>query len=574
MLQRATLIGAVALLALAMVSATYDDTSGTAEKESQRNQCGNIVKPHPKPTPDSSPAPPSSVAPSSDAPSSSPAPSGNCTECTYSCDLIDALYEFSLTLTVTEQVVFEAFLEELQIKLSVNVSSMSLDDILVFISFELKAFLEVNIEIKEKISFLEVTDSTCGCKFGYLQDVISVAIMIQAEKVDAVVELDADEDCPLFKSMRDSCQSSEEEEWEAELELKLKVVLKQSGYSKEQKLTFCFEIIAQFIVDNPDCEGWLMSIDISAFGSFSSFLSVCKVQDQTVNVKEVISGSSASDCELIKCLDDAVNNASNGISYGCKSTIYQISGSLKLNFQSNGDNQARLKFCSTNIFQMIKQAPWCAKDFYQLQIGVWGTIYDLEFCSNFCSEFDSCDCVNEGPGTPGPDNTTPAVTASDAPSSAAPSSNAPSSNAPSSSAPSSSAPSSSAPSSSAPSSSAPSSSSAAPTTPAQGNCGTRTQLVTIGVGASGSCTGNCSALTDAVQAALDALPSYQKGSFSGIVASIKTIVFGAGTAASKVSQCVTKLNSTPSTVKASVMATIVFVLNVSWGSLQQFCTCG
>lgn len=264
--------------------ATAGKGSGeSGEQDTRRHTCGDLVEEPPK-SAESTPAspPPSSVPtpPPGECVCTPAAPTDNGGEGSSEegghfhskCKLVQAFYNLSLTLTIEQQLIWEAWIQEIEDTILVNVS-LTNDQKVVLVSLSLEAFFSVNIDIYKKLSYGVIPG------WGVVEDFLHVSISIQLEITQSIVTLDANGDCDLLDAIRNASEecacSAQEKSAFASLLIELQAILEDSSYTYEQQLAVVFQLCQSFIVQNPSLEKLLLSIHIHGYGSVESLMRVC-----------------------------------------------------------------------------------------------------------------------------------------------------------------------------------------------------------------------------------------------------------------------------------------------------------
>lgn len=318
------------------------------------------------------------------------------------CILIRAFYNMSLSLTIEQQLIWEAWIQEVENTIFVNMS-LSSDEKVVLCSLSLKAFFAVHIDIYNELSYMEIAD------WGFVIDFLYVSINIQLEITQSVVTVDGNGRCDLTDAIKNASKNGSPNEQSAcnNLVLEIEAILSDMSLSYEMQLSMCFELFQSFFVQHPDMESFVLSINIEGYGSIESFLAVCKTYSRITTISTVISGSSEVDCVLCAALKEAATNGS--FTTAQQTQILQLKAKLELYFKSTTSIKLRLKYISTTCHEMFKLEPWMLELVESIMCGDWGSIYDIIFCSGICTNHGCGDLDNEATTTASP--TTPSSSA-------------------------------------------------------------------------------------------------------------------------------------------------------------------
>jgi hypothetical protein len=320
------------------------------------------------------------------------------------CTLIKAFFNFTIKLSATQQILWEEWLIDIQDNILANVS-LTEDQKVVLISYSLKAFFSVHIDIYNVLSFEKIDN------WGFVIDFLYVSVQIQLEITQSIVAVDSNGKCGATKALENAGKSLNAQdkskidaliiEINAHLDVSISV-----GFTYEQRLALVWQSCEAFFVTNPSLRSFVLSVEIEAYGSFESFLDVCHVFERTTSLSLVISGKTKSDCVLIQALYQASLNAS--FSPSVQMQIGQLQLKIETFFSVEVDFNVRLEFVSWTIHDMFKLQPFQFVFIEQISCGEWGDIIDLIFCSGICTNY-GCGNTNWGPGPQGGSTVGPTV---------------------------------------------------------------------------------------------------------------------------------------------------------------------
>jgi len=297
----------------------------------------------------------------------------------------------SVLLTIEQQLVWEAWIVEIENTILVNMS-LTNDEKVVLISLSMKAFFSINIDIYNKLSYEKIDN------WGFVVDFLYVDISINIEITQSVV-IDGNGKCKVCDALKeesDNCDCDAQEKADLDsLIVEIEVTLQMTSYTYEQKMGKISKLVKEFFRKHPNKEKKLKSKHIEGYGSFESFLRVCKTYEQITTMSVVISGYTSDDCELLAALEDALTNSS--FSLPQKAEINELKKKIEAYFKNTTDYNLRLQFVSYSCYQQFKLAPWMRKIVEQISVAEWGNIYEIIFCSGICSN-KGCGDVNDGPG--------------------------------------------------------------------------------------------------------------------------------------------------------------------------------
>ena len=140
------------------------------------------------------------------------------------------------------------------------------------IAYELKHFFSLHYDIEIAIGYEVILD------WGFVVDLLSVAIDIQADFAGSLIVLDGEDDCDLFDALRNATEG-DSEKYAAVLILieQLKVILVDVSLTYEAKLTLVYEKFEAFFELHAEWEEFFLSIEIFGFGSLEQFIDVTLV---------------------------------------------------------------------------------------------------------------------------------------------------------------------------------------------------------------------------------------------------------------------------------------------------------
>jgi len=472
----------------------------------------------------------------------------------------------SLTLTIDEQITFNAMIQGVQNEiLSNKCKCLTDDDKVSKAGLKMKKSLSKRKSLKKKVHYKKVGPQ--GVAWGYWRDLVSVGISIQGER--DILTLDVNDNNPLFTALRNNtaCNATVSADIET-LIIQIKVVLKKP-WTKTQKHAKIHKIMKAFFLIHIDIEEKINLIEVGSLGSVENFRRVFKVAHQTTRLAKIISGKDDATCELLRKLTAVVTNTSINITI--RTQFSNLHDSIQGMFDVTVDLQLRLQFVSQECHSFLAQSPWAVDILMDIELvdpdsdcgcdnGIWGDVYELIFCSHFCTNEGSCGEVNEGEGTDAPTSSTAAVTSSSGGPTSSSGGPTSSSGGPTS------------------SSAKPSTSSAAPssTSVPPVNCANRPALIVV----NGCSYGNQSILEYSIQVVYDSWTGptwgWLKTMYSNTFNNIKaTIAGGLGTSAkiNKIRDYMTNFSKNNLATQDYEMEIVMKEGNFN-GKIRDFCNCG
>jgi len=310
----------------------------------------------------------------------------------------------TIQLNAQQQIFWEEWLIDIQDNILANFS-LSEDQKVVLISYSLKAFFSVHIDIYNVLSFVEIDN------WGFVIDFLYVSVQIQLEITQSIVAVDSNGQCGATKALANAGSSlnAQDQQYINSLIIDINAHLSVSisvGYTYQQRLALVWQSCEAFFVNHPSLKSFVLSVEIQGFGSFESFLDVCHVFERTTSLSLVISGTTTNDCVLLQALYQASLNLT--FSASVRAQIGQLQLSISVYFNSTTDLNLRLEFVSFTIHEMFKLQPFQFSIIEQISCGDWGDIIDLIFCSGICTNY-GCGNTNNGPGPQGGSTVGPTV---------------------------------------------------------------------------------------------------------------------------------------------------------------------
>ena len=395
----------LALLTVGWVNA--DGSSEESKQKNRRHSCGGLVEEPPKtPSPStvSVPAPTSVPTPAPgqcyctpESPTEGPGSGEGSGEGNFHshCILIEAFYNMSFSLTVQQQVLWEAWIVEIEQSILAQ-SNYTSDEKVVLISISLKKFFKRHGDIYKLLGYKKIAG------WGTCKDFVYVSISIQIEITLKVVTVDGSNSCGLVEALRNAssspecgCSSQDQDDLESLIE-EILAILGDASYSYEQQLAVVSDLFEAFFESHVSLKEFLLEVHIEGYGSIESLLQVCKTYKKVTTLSLAISGSSNDDCALLAALDEASKNSSFTGSEQLQ--IIQLHGKLQLFFKSTTDLKLRLEYVSSQCHELFKLADFIIKIIEEVSCVEWdGDVYDLIFCAGICRNH-GCGNPNNGSG--------------------------------------------------------------------------------------------------------------------------------------------------------------------------------
>jgi len=153
--------------------------------------------------------------------------------------------------------------------------------------------------------------------------------------------------------------------------------------SIEEKMVLIYKKCSAFFSAHASWKSFFLSIKINKFIEFESFFDVSFTYNQISTIKVVLGGK-ASECVLIKALQEAFENTS--FSYSVRSQFQQIKIKLEAAFEVDVDIYYRLKEF-TAIWYQFRKLNIDFKAFlegsFRIECAEWGSFWEIIFCGSF-----------------------------------------------------------------------------------------------------------------------------------------------------------------------------------------------
>jgi len=202
------------------------------------------------------------------------------------------------------------------------------------------------------------------------------------------VTLDGSGSCQLIQALQNATAGGSAGEQSAcnNLTAQIQLILQDSSWSYEQQLAQISITFEAFFVQYSQYESFFLSISISGYGSVQSFLTVCQTYEQITTLSVVIGGGATpSTCVLLGSIQAAIQSGNYTEEENVQFTQYlQL---LEAYFNSTTSIELRLTYISLEFSQVLTFEPFMVNIFYQIQIGSWGSFYQIIFCSSVCQNY-------------------------------------------------------------------------------------------------------------------------------------------------------------------------------------------
>ncbi|CAD5225176.1 unnamed protein product [Bursaphelenchus xylophilus] len=269
-------------------------------------------------------------------------------------------------------------------------SVLSDEEKLVKIQGEIDIFIEKYAETKVIINYIYVDEWE-----GYVADLEELTVDVQYTVTDVVIELDGNDDCPLFEALRNASKGNSELEGKVETLIKSLTATLKKSESSSSKLVEVYSQLDDFFKANTADKATILAGEIEEYGTISVFCSVASYYWRISNYSKVIGGD-ASSCPLITQLTQAYQQESTG-SKSQRAQIKQLAQKLTSEFDQSTAIKDRVSILKQELYQFLILEEWSLKVVFSLELSEYGSIGQLIAATAFEEEanvsFDSAgDC--------------------------------------------------------------------------------------------------------------------------------------------------------------------------------------
>ena len=293
------------------------------------------------------------------------------------CDLTDGLEEVpdKCDCTEVEKTTIKEWIASLKIDLKVKVT---VEERLVLASASILKFQMENPKLYEMIQFQNISS------WGYLASFTKIVEFRQTTKVESLISLDDDENCPLFDALWNCTDGSYEQESAVSslINETLKGICGDMTLSITKKNVLIFQALSKFFSINAEWQFSFFQSKIVGFGNFHQFFQITKSFYQKTQVDVILEGE-VEECVFMVSFRNQLEliKSDTTISLSVKGTInlfYQrILQQLKL---CGEKGKGRLACIIKEMNKCIKLYPSFTKWIYTIQIEGFGSFMELIFC--------------------------------------------------------------------------------------------------------------------------------------------------------------------------------------------------
>ncbi|CAD5221119.1 unnamed protein product [Bursaphelenchus okinawaensis] len=279
-------------------------------------------------------------------------------------------YFYNIAVEFKGEAVYSLWLqwiEEVNDNIVLDVSLTSEEKICAIWS-SLEAFITVHVEIEEIVYYIYISEWG-----GYVRNLEAVSVSFDSSVSEAIITLDASEDCELFDALRN--QTSGELATYVETLIEEITVILEGGWSYSYELVLIYEKIESFLTTYSQYSAQFLAIEIEGYGSVSSFYEVTAFYWRAYNF-DIAVGGSTSDCALIQVLTQAYQNESIG-STSERAQIKELVETLTTYYESNTEVSVRIEYFYTQLYQFLIIQEWSVEIIYSLEISGYGDLYEL-----------------------------------------------------------------------------------------------------------------------------------------------------------------------------------------------------
>jgi len=294
------------------------------------------------------------------------------------CDLTDGLEEVSEKCDCDEEqktkiITWVTMLKQL---LKVNVT---VEERLTIALSSIQKFQIENSDVYELIQYQNISS------WGYLASFSKVIQFRQSTKIESLVTLDDDNNCPLFDALLNGTEDSYEQKSavKAFINETLIGICGDMSISIKKRSVLIYKAISEFFSINAEWQFSFFQFKIEKFGSFQQFFEITRTYYQVSQVDVVLEGE-VEECAFMISFKNQLDfmSSDSSITVSVKATMKQfylrISEQLKLCGKSG---KARLACIVKEMNKFVKLYPTFVSYVYNIQIEGFGSFMDLISCS-------------------------------------------------------------------------------------------------------------------------------------------------------------------------------------------------
>ncbi|KAK0401422.1 hypothetical protein QR680_015775 [Steinernema hermaphroditum] len=291
--------------------------------------------------------------------------------------IIGAMFNISKQLSGEEAVEWDLLMEECN-STSYN-SSLTSDEMIVFIAAEIKTFFMKFPDVREKFLYLQIGG------WGDFEGLFQVAIWINADFAESVIVVSGGQ-CELEIAIERYIETVSDQNEKIALEElvpDISYCVNDESLSYEEKMANISTTFAAFFKQHASWKQAIMSIEIEEFGPISSFLDVADMYFRIANFYQLFMVESGeTDCRLVVDMTAEVNNAKYKFSRSEKAMLLDFIDNIRVLIAKNASLsvEAKVKAVVYQYSQLMKIGAFLKFRLREFAIGVsfgFGTFGDL-----------------------------------------------------------------------------------------------------------------------------------------------------------------------------------------------------
>jgi hypothetical protein len=293
------------------------------------------------------------------------------------CDLTDGLEEVpdKCDCTEVEKTTIREWIASLKVELKVKVT---VEERLVIASASILKFEMENPKLFELIQFQNISS------WGYLTSFTKIVQFRQTTKVESLISLDDDENCPLFDALWNCTDGSYEQESavSALINETLKGICGDMTLSVTRKNVLIFKALKDFFSINAEWQFSFFQSKIVGFGTFHQFFQITKSFYQKSQVDVILEGE-VEECQFIVSFRNQLTliEADASVSLSVKGTMRLFFNRIRQQLKMCGiKGKGRLACFIKEMNKCIKLYTGFEKWILTIQIEGFGSFLDLVFC--------------------------------------------------------------------------------------------------------------------------------------------------------------------------------------------------
>jgi len=297
------------------------------------------------------------------------------------CDLTDGLEEVpdKVDCTPEQKTTIINWITILKSLLSVKVS---VEERLTIALSSIQKFQSENPDCYELIQYQNISS------WGFLASFTKVVEYRQSTKIESIMTLDDEDNCPLFEALMNGTDGSYEQEsaCRAFINETLIGICGNMSLSITERSVLIYKAISEFFAINSEWQMHFFQFQISGFGSFQQFYEITRTYYQKTQVDVILEGE-ASECSFIVAFKNQLEmiKSDSSISMTVKKTLIEFEARIEQQISMVTSGKARLSIIIkefNSFFQMYTDEIF-VKLLYSISINDFGNFMDLIYCGPY-----------------------------------------------------------------------------------------------------------------------------------------------------------------------------------------------